>query len=110
MGQPPFAGDYNGLAYAYEDLTVSTSAVGFTAANLIDTGDTNLPAIAVDFTTDQPVRMRLDGGNPTSTSGIKIPAGGPYTISGSRNLVNAKFIKDATASGSATVNSQYMRS
>lgn len=57
------------VAYEYEDITVSTSAVGFTAAKIQPSGaPVGAGLVDISVETDN-VRLRLDGGVPTSTVG-----------------------------------------
>jgi hypothetical protein len=98
---------YEGTAYQKEALAVSTAAVPFTASKLVDTDNTKCKA--VEFTTDQPLRVWFDGSTPTSTAGLKIPSGGPYVISGAANVANALLILDSTKTGDATVHCVYMK-
>jgi hypothetical protein len=104
-----FSGDYSGTGYDQETLTVSTSSVGFTAARLTDSN--NVSAQAVCFTTDQPLRCWFsdNGTAPTATVGLKLPAGGPYILTGNSNVGNARFIRDVDATADAAVNVVFLR-
>lgn len=80
-------------AVAFETITVSTTAIGFTAANvaLASAGAIAYPA------TNGPFRYRSDGTNPTSTVGMG-PYTTPVTVCVQGGDVGAiRFIRDTTA-------------
>lgn len=58
--------------YAYEAITVSSTSIGFTAT-LIDTG-VNQAVMAVAMLETDSIRIRADGGVPTSTVGQLVSA------------------------------------
>lgn len=64
--------------YAYESLTVSSTAVGLTASKYTQTSAT-LPTISAKFALitveDDAIRFRTDGTDPTTTEGHKLAAG-----------------------------------
>lgn len=90
-----------GKGVDFETITVSTSVVGLSSMKYPGRGKV-LITIA-----SQPIRLRYDGGNPTSTVGHYFDAGTTINIDGQDNLQNIKFIRDTTATGDATVSVTY---
>lgn len=85
--------------FAYEDLTVSTTAVGGTAATYSN-GD--YAHIQVE---SAPVRFRLDAGTPTSSVGTRLEPGDILKLESRDEVVRFKAI---SADGvSATLRIQY---
>lgn len=84
--------------FAYETLTVSTTATGLTSATF---GDGNLARIYVDLA---PVRFRLDAGTPTSSVGEKALPGDVITLESPEELARIKFISANGASASLMCN------
>ena len=82
---------------ASQSLTVSTSSVSFATAY----DQTFVRTVSLDIQ-DYDVRVRFDGTAPTSTVGHVLPASTAYEWSVSR-FNNAKFIRDTSATGNATV-------
>ena len=80
-------------AYAFEDLSVSSSAVTLTSA----TYTTNAPATCAEVLVDNAeIRYRIDSGTPTTTSGHQKSSGDTIYISNDNrttNINNAKFIR-----------------
>ena len=73
---------------AYESITVSTAAIGPTAATV-----TARVRSALFFVADNAVRHRADGTAPTASVGLPIEAGGYIIISGEGSIRNAQFIR-----------------
>lgn len=98
-----------GQAFAYESITVSTSAVGLTASKIVPTSGPLRPAFEA-FLTLEPtngIRYRLDGTDPTDTEGHPLAGGGTVTITGTNNLKNFRMIRSGGAD--ATVKVTYFR-
>lgn len=94
-------------AFAYEAITVSTTAVGFTAATFAPSNARE--AVAAMFTVESnPVRYRYDGTAPTATEGHRaVAANDPIIIYGRQNIRNFKSIREGAAD--ATVRVTYLR-
>lgn len=83
----------------YEKIA-PTSATGFTAANLTEHG---LPiTAAVVSVKDNPVRVRMDGTDPTATEGLFVPADETIVIVGAANMSKFKCIDTATGASEVT--------
>jgi len=89
------AGLYN--AFAFETITVGTTAVGFTTATYKT--DTHTAQRAVVTIEDAGVRYRYDGTNPTSSVGHQLNPGDTLLVVGRGNLDNIKFIRSGTSDG-----------
>lgn len=90
-----------------QTLIVSTTAVGLTLPTAA-----SRPTKGLIYVGGQPVRYRADGTNPTSTSGMFVPAGA--YIKCLREFENysgfferVKFIRDTTATGDATLEVEF---
>lgn len=77
--------------FAYEDLTVSTTAVGFTAATFA--GATK----ATVYVEGAPVRFRITG-TPTATSGDTLEIGARVELESADEVNRIKFISRDGAS------------
>jgi hypothetical protein len=73
---------------AYESITVSTAAIGPTAATV-----TARVRSALFFVASNAVRHRADGTAPSASVGLPIEAGGYIIISGEGSIRNAQFIR-----------------
>lgn len=83
------------VAFAFETLTVSDTALGPTAATI--TPATGMEATYGLFTVkDDDVRFRFDGGDPTASVGHYLEDGQNLEIHGKENLANLKFIRVTT--------------
>ncbi len=82
----------------YEAITVADTAIGFTASKLVT-------AVAGAFCTLETgqVRFRMDGSDPTSTTGHLLEVGQSFTIYNRAALVNIKFIRTGSTSGALKV-------
>ena len=78
-------------AVSGEQLTVSTTALGFTAGTLRPTGSDPIYRAVVHVNVGV-VRMRYDGTNPTATVGISLGAGSTYTVDGLPNVSQVRMI------------------
>lgn len=85
----------------FEALTVSTTAVTLTVANLGQgqgPESSIAPAIAVFITVEaQPVRFRLDGTAPTSSVGHLLSAGDTIFLTGAKTLRDFKVIRSGAS-------------
>lgn len=86
---------------AYESLSVSTAAVGFTAATLDDR-----QAAFVTCETAA-VRFRMDGTDPTASVGHEIEPGDTLTLDSNQQLRKIKFI--SRDGGTATLRCSFGR-
>lgn len=91
-------------AYAHETLTVSSTALGFTA-NLYDQGSGQAASALVTITGDN-IRFWSDGGTPTATVGHLVTVGTPIEVCGFGNVKNFRMIRQTT---DATVSVSYFR-
>lgn len=80
---------------AYESITVGTNAVGFTNPEFH-----NYAFVSVE---DQPVRFRIDGGDPTGVEGHALAAGDTLTLEGGQQVASFRAIRDSSASTDATI-------
>jgi hypothetical protein len=89
---------------AYEAVTVSTAAVGPTAATA-----TQLAKAAVFYLEPGTgeVRHRADGTAPTSSVGLPIEQGGHMVVVGNGNIINAQFIRHSAAASDGTLHCMY---
>lgn len=97
--------EIRGNAFAAEEKTVSTTAVGGTSA-------TYAPAAGVAKgvvinPADQDLIFRIDGGTPTASVGLRLAAGDNAVIYGEANVRNLLMIRE-DASDSA-VSLTYLR-
>jgi hypothetical protein len=90
--------------FAFETITVSSTAIGFTAATYNPTTG-KAKRVFLSCATN-PIRFRYDGTNPTTTVGHVLSAGSSINITGGNAIDNFKMI----ASGSdATCSATYER-
>ncbi len=87
----------------YEEVTVSTSAVG------LNPDKAKLAVSATIQIITNAVRLRLDGTAPTVTVGLYYAANAEVTVKGRANLLNLRAIRDTGASGDATLRVHYYR-
>ena len=91
--------------YDYEAITVAGTAIGFTAAKLAVAGKEK--AIRAWITAeDADIRYRIDGIDPTSTTGHLLSNGGVLEIEGITNLERFKAI---AVSGTVSLKVSYAR-
>lgn len=95
----------NLVSMAYEQITVSSTAVGFTAATFAPAG--GIPADMAQITVEtNALRYRDDGLNPTAAIGFPILTNTAYTVCGLANIRTARFIRQ---SADGTLNVIYYR-
>jgi hypothetical protein len=86
----------------YEEVTVSTAAVG------LNPDKATLAISATIQVITNPIRLRLDGTAPTATVGLYYAAT-EISVKGRANLLNLRAIRDTSASGSAVLRVHYYR-
>jgi hypothetical protein len=98
-------------AYAYEDITVSNSAIGFTASNLSSINGPGARAatfsVTCSSTTTCPITFRVDGGTPTAGNGLQADYEFTVTVYNLPNLKN--FLAIRTTSTSAVIHVTYFQ-
>jgi len=90
-------------AYASEKILIEDFPVVFTPALLAHKN--NLPAKAVFVVEFGPIRVTLDGTDPTSTTGIPIDIGAVVTITKESDIQNFKAIRSTNVS--SVINPEY---
>lgn len=92
-------------AYAFEDFTVSTTALAFASTNVRGgSGSTSdsLTSRAVLITCNtNAIRYRVDGTNPTATVGHRLAPGETLLLCGIRNITKFRMIRDTADSNVA---------
>lgn len=83
--------------FAYEDLTVAATAVGFTAATY---AEANYATVYVE---GGPVRFRLDSGTPTASVGDTLEVGDRLTLESRDELTRFKAIRRDSTSATLRV-------
>lgn len=91
---------------AFEQITVSNTAVGFTAATIGTSSSFNQAIVAVITVETNAIRFRDDGPDPTSTVGMPAGVLSQTIICGRQALLNAKFIR---ATADALISVSYYR-
>jgi hypothetical protein len=83
-------------AFAYETLTVSTTALSLTAATYApsDANTKGKAQKAIITANDQPARFRYDSGTPTASVGHKLAAGETIVLYGITNITNFRVIRE----------------
>ena len=105
------SGEWN--PYAYEKISVSTTAIGPTVTTIAQSDGQNpvtarrarAALVTVDAT--NPVRFRLDGGNPTATDGHELLGNDEILIEGVDSVKKMRFIRSGGAD--ATIHVTYYR-
>lgn len=87
--------------YAFETITVSTAAIGFTTATM-QAGDLS-PGLAVVTVESNPIRFRVDGTVPTSTVGHLSVAGDVLTVCGGSSVGRFSAIRQGASNATLTV-------
>lgn len=90
------------VAYDYEAVTVSTSAVGLTAAkyNSKTSPGKKYALIVVE---SNPIRWRMDGSNPSSTEGIPQVASDVVILVGASAIAKFRAIRSGAADATLRV-------
>ena len=92
-------------SFEFEKLTISNTALGFTAATLIETNKENAVR-AVVTVESKSIRYRTDGSDPTTTTGHLVYTGGMIVIEGKTNLERFRAIR---VTDDATIQVTYQR-
>ncbi len=82
--------------FAQEEITVSTAAVGLTAATYVMTGWGNAQRAVIQVLTAG-IRCRIDGANPTSSTGFAESVGSSFELTSEAEIVNFKAIRSGAA-------------
>lgn len=93
-------------AFAYETLTVSSTAKVLTAATYAPSNEAAAFAAIVN-PADQDIRVTLDGTTPTASVGIRVAAGDQMLVQGQGNVAGLKMIREDGTDSSVGV--QYFR-
>lgn len=93
-------------AYEFEKITVSTTAVGFTASKIAPTSAGRATLVVCSVETN-PIRVRMDGTNPDASTGVAYVAGSTITLNGYQDISRFKAIRSGGADG--TLNCQISR-
>jgi len=99
-------GSYDTDAFAFETITVSTLAIGFTSTTYQVNGQ-SAPRRAVFSVAGVPIRYRYDGSDPTITVGHYLAVGTTAEIWGVDNIKDIRFIRDTAAGSDATLSVTY---
>ena len=80
-------------AYAFESITVATTAIGLTSATYDD-------SVKAEMTLETAqIRIRKDGINPTSSEGHLVEVGDIIVLNSAADLATFKAIRTGTVSG-----------
>lgn len=93
------AGVYDG--FAYEKITVSTSALPLTAATYVS-GDKRAQVAHITIES-QPVNYTYDGTTPTATEGHNLIAGSTLVLTGYSNIVAFRIIRSGASDATIKV-------
>ena len=105
------SGEWN--PYAYEKVTVSTTAVGGTSATITQSDGQNpvgvrrARAVLLSVDATNPIRYRIDGGTPTATDGHELLGSDEVLIEGISSVSKLRMIRSGAAD--ATVHLTYFR-
>lgn len=91
--------------FAYETITVSSTALGFTTATAFPDGLQPADAAFVSVETDA-IRFRVDGIVPTAAIGHKIASDGSFWVYGTLNCRKLRMIR---VTNDATIRVTYYR-
>ena len=107
MGAPFDKDAYHPLdTFAFEALSVGTTAVGFTAATFGPS--TGTPAILADFVVESgAIRYRTDGTDPTAATGTPVEVGQQFTVWGTMDIRSFRAIRRDGVS--ATLSTHFAR-
>lgn len=98
------------IASSFESITVSTVSVGITTALLTEDAGagkaTHASKVYLSVETN-PIRIRWDGGDPTSALGHLLTAGTSIEIEGEKNVKQLRMIRQGGADGTAMVTIHY---
>ena len=86
--------------YAYESLTISSTAVGLTAS--VYGEDVRVMQAFITLESAQ-IRFRIDGNNPTTTEGHLLEAGQNLTLENYNAIKNFRAIRTGSSDGNIRV-------
>lgn len=89
-------------AFAYESITVSSTAIGCTAATVSPGGAPGAVRAMLTLESAQ-VRYRYDGTNPTSSEGHLLEIGETLVLEGAANIDKFKAIRTGSTDGTLKV-------
>lgn len=87
---------WHGITFAYESITVSSTAVSLTSATYKPGGATPLVKRAIITVEDGTIRFRTDGTAPTASEGHRAKEDDIIILDSSDDIVNFKAIRTAT--------------
>lgn len=93
-------------AFAFESISVSSSAIGFTTATWSNPTTGSAARMALVTIETNPVRWRADGTNPTASVGHLLGAGDGVKVWGATDITSIRFI---ATGGDATARVTYYR-
>ncbi len=97
------------VSFAFETLTISTTAIGFTRATIEPTTNINIRAVRAEFSLEGcQVRYRIGSTSPTATVGTLMTTGNGLVL-GWDNIRDIKFIRDTSCSVNGTMSVHYYR-
>ncbi len=84
--------------------TVSNTALALTASPFsFSVANIALADRVLITASTAPIRYRIDGGNPTTTTGHLVATGATVEIQGSDNIINLRIIRDGGSDASASI-------
>lgn len=93
-------------AYAFESITVSTTAIGITST-LVHQQSASAPTrdarFAVITVESQPLRYRIDGTNPDASTGHLLAAGDVLTLDNFDDIRRLRMIRSGASDSTAMV-------
>lgn len=92
--------------FAYEEITVSTTAIGFTVATIKPTGHTRA-VYALVTCEDAAVRFTMDGTTPTTSLGHLLSAGSSLELESPNTI--SRFLAIRDGGSDATLRVSYGR-
>jgi len=97
------------VSFAFEAITISTVAIGFTSSVIAPSTNTSIRADLAEYSLEGcQIRYRISGGNPTSTVGTLMTTGSGK-IYGWDNINAIRFIRDTSCSSDSTLSVHYYR-
>lgn len=87
----------NLAAFAFETITVSTTAIGPTAGTRAPSSGAAKAAIICNPGTSNDVRFTIDGTTPTASIGMRLAPDSIVVIQGEANVANLKMIREDAA-------------
>lgn len=93
--------------FAYEEITVSTTALGLTAATYAASGGWPCAQRAVVQVLSAGIRFKLNGDSPTSSTGFAESAGSSFTLDNEAEISGFKAIRSGGADAKLIVS--YLR-